>query len=70
MSLAAAALPHPACPDPLRKEALRRCSLPQLGTLGRQRCGGELAEAIVVEFDDRGPHQRPMTPELLETQRR
>ncbi|MGW7610843.1 hypothetical protein ACWGKW_26900 [Streptomyces sp. NPDC054766] len=67
MSLAAAALAHPACPDPLRKEALRRCSLPQLGTLGSQRCGEELAEAIVMEFDDRGPHQQPMTPELLET---
>ncbi|WP_269857921.1 hypothetical protein [Streptomyces sp. RPT161] len=66
MTLAAAALAHPSCPDALREEALRRCSVTQLGVLGRERCGEPLAQAIVAELKRRGPHRQPMTPELLE----
>lgn len=66
MPLAAAALAHPSCTDALRGEALRRCSVPQLGVLGREGCGAPLVEAIVAELKHRGPHRQPMTPELLE----
>lgn len=40
MHLSAAALGHPSCPHELRAEALRRCSVPQLGALGRRERGG------------------------------
>lgn len=65
MRLAAAALSHPSCTNALREETLRRCSVPQLGVLGRERCGEALAQAIVAELRSRGPHGQPMTPELL-----
>jgi hypothetical protein len=66
LSLAAGALTHPSCPDSLREEALRRCSVSQLGALGRERCGEALAAAVVAELEERGPRGQPMTPELLE----
>ncbi|MEV6753146.1 hypothetical protein [Streptomyces sp. NPDC051214] len=65
-NLTAAALGHPSCTDALREETLRRCSVSQLGVLGRERCGEALAQAIVAELQSRGPHGQPMTPELLE----
>ncbi|MGW6456618.1 hypothetical protein ACWF94_11970 [Streptomyces sp. NPDC055078] len=65
MRLAAAALAQPSCTNALREETLRRCSVPQLGVLGRERCGEALAQAIVAELRGRGPHGQPMTPELL-----
>ncbi|MFI8930065.1 hypothetical protein ACIG3E_20580 [Streptomyces sp. NPDC053474] len=65
MRLAAAALDHPSCTDMLREDALRRCSVPQLGILGRERCSEVLARMIVAELQGRGPHGQPMTPELL-----
>ncbi|MFI8350374.1 hypothetical protein [Streptomyces sp. NPDC085596] len=66
MSLAAVALAHPECSDSMRKEALRRCSVPQLGGLGHSRCGEALAQAIVAELKSRVPHVSAMTPALLE----
>ncbi|MFE6397510.1 hypothetical protein [Streptomyces alboflavus] len=65
MRLAAVALSHPSCTNALREESLRRCSVPQLGVLGRERCGEALAQTIVAELQSRGPHGQPMTPELL-----
>ncbi|MFI9082151.1 hypothetical protein ACIGW8_37980 [Streptomyces sioyaensis] len=66
MPLATAALVHPSCPNTLRKEALQRCSVPQLAVLGRESCGDRLAGALVTELKRRGPHRQPMTPELLQ----
>lgn len=65
MRLAAAALGNPSCTNALREDTLRRCSVPQLGILGRERCGEALAQAIVAELQSHGPHGQPMTPELL-----
>ncbi|MGW3109989.1 hypothetical protein [Streptomyces sp. NPDC001091] len=50
----------------MRKEALRRCSVPQLGGLGHSRCGEALAQAIVAELKSRVPHVPAMTPALLD----
>ncbi|MEU5698978.1 hypothetical protein [Streptomyces aurantiacus] len=66
LSLARVALTHPSCPDSLREEALRRCTVAQLGALGHEGCGEALAAAVVSELKDRCPHRQPMTPELLE----
>jgi hypothetical protein len=66
LSLARVALAHPSCPDSLREEALRRCSVAQLGALGREGCGEALAAAVVAELKERCPRKQPMTPELLE----
>ncbi|MGN9755996.1 hypothetical protein [Streptomyces sp. SD31] len=65
MRLATIALAHPSCPDTLRAEALRRCSVQQLAAVGRAHCGDVLAQAVVSELQHRGPHKQPMTPELL-----
>ncbi|MFG2680783.1 hypothetical protein [Streptomyces sp. NPDC048392] len=66
MHLSAAALGHPSCPDELRAETLRRCSVAQLGALGRRDRGATLTAAVVTELRRRGPHGQPMTPALLE----
>ncbi|MFE2595641.1 hypothetical protein ACFXCZ_03910 [Streptomyces sp. NPDC059396] len=66
MELAAAALSHPSCTDGLREKVLRRCSVSQLGVLGRAGCAEALAHAVAAELQQRGPHSQPMTPELLE----
>ncbi|MCI4078872.1 hypothetical protein MRQ86_00575 [Streptomyces sp. MMS21 TC-5] len=65
MSLSATALAHPSCPAELRATALRRCSIPELGALSRHQPDEVLAQAIVAELRDRGPHRQPMTPQLL-----
>ncbi|MFB7609854.1 hypothetical protein [Streptomyces gardneri] len=66
MSLVATALAHASCSDSQREEALGRCSVPQLGVLGREGCGETLAMAVVAELSRRGPHGQPMSPHLLE----
>ncbi|MEV1009817.1 hypothetical protein [Streptomyces sp. NPDC049881] len=65
-SLAHLALAHPSCPDALREEVLRRCSVAQLGALGCEGCGDPLAAAVVAELQRRCAPSRRMTPELLE----
>ncbi|MDJ0342643.1 hypothetical protein QMK19_02095 [Streptomyces sp. H10-C2] len=66
MELASAALSNPSCTDTQRTKTLRRCSVPQLGSLGRAGCGKPLADGIAAELRQRGPHSQPMTPELLQ----
>jgi hypothetical protein len=66
MNLAAAALSHPSCSDALREESLARCTVPQLAVLGREGCTDAMARTVVAEIQRRGPHEQPMTPELLE----
>lgn len=65
MDLASEALSNPSCTDTQRTEALRRCSVPQLGSLGRDGCAETVAHGIAAELRQRGPHGQPMTPELL-----
>jgi hypothetical protein len=65
MPLVAAVLPHPACSDELREKTLRRCSPPQLGSLGHSGCNAVLAKAIAAELRHREPQEQPMTPALL-----
>lgn len=66
LHLAATALAHPSCIDGWREEALRHCSVPQIGAFGREGCGDAMARAIVAELNRRGPHGQPMSPDLLE----
>ncbi|MFD0269780.1 hypothetical protein ACFVGY_24955, partial [Streptomyces sp. NPDC127106] len=65
MELASAALCHPSCTDEQRQDALRRCTVPQLGSLGRASCTGPVARGIVAELRRRAPRSLPMTPALL-----
>lgn len=66
MELASTALSHLSCADEQRAEALRQCSVPQLGSIGRAGCAEPVADGVVAELRQRGPHSQPMTPELLD----
>ncbi|MFJ8015066.1 hypothetical protein [Streptomyces sp. NPDC096339] len=65
LELASTAISHNSCTEEQRKEALRRCSVPQLSRLGHATCTELVARGIVSELRRRGPDNQPMTPALL-----
>ncbi|MEU9178745.1 hypothetical protein AB0C90_18180 [Streptomyces sp. NPDC048550] len=65
LELASTALSHTSCTDEQRRDALRRCSVPQLGRLGHANCTKPIARGIVAELRHREPDSQPMTPALL-----
>lgn len=65
--VAAAALAHPACADPVRDKALHACTAPQLGALVRRSRSGPLAEAVAAHLGQREPAPQPMTVDRLKS---
>lgn len=65
LELARLALSHASCTEELRRTAVTHCSPPQLGALGTSRASEALALAVAEELRSRGPHETPMTVDLL-----
>jgi hypothetical protein len=65
--VAAAALAHPACADPVRDKALHTCTAQQLGALMRRSRSSRLADAVAAHLGQREPAPQPMTVDRLKS---
>ncbi|MGX5183063.1 hypothetical protein ACWKT5_09615 [Streptomyces avermitilis] len=63
--VAAAALAHPACAEPVREKALHACTAQQLGALVRRSRSGRLSEAVAAHLGQYEPAPQPMTVDRL-----
>jgi hypothetical protein len=63
--VAATALAHPACTEPVRDKALHNCTAQQLGALVRRSRSARLAEAVASHLGQCEPAPQPMTVDRL-----